>query len=1046
MVRLTRGKSDTVPASRENLRASTHTVLPQNSQIAWSRHNLIAHASPSNARPHIVLRSSAQLAASARPSTHQQKPCLLYPPADPVTANQLFSAASATAAAASHSPLPTTEYAGPEAITFSHCGFFLAAYFPLKHAHLPSRGTSPGISAQQQQVLHQIEQNSNAAALPATSLPLASRTLSTASAPNDPALSGAANTPLPLPLSSAATTPPKLSTPTGKLCIWSRAQTGSLNDWVLIQAVPVHQDRKDETTRKANKDAPVKVNDQGQTMEASDMSNDQTVRSELCGGVRKIVWLSAKRKWVARADNEQSGFEREASRGPCFLDSEEVAGPQPDQAFVVFGHQSQISLLYCKNADNYPAANRASSSTAADPGLNLPFSILQSSLTTMALRPAPPTFEPEASTSTSPSAAQTSPFDWQESGANISHLAVGMAVGESILLVATKASATADTSLSLTEVTINLRAENVTMVTRPLDRVPLISTWTSSEGQVQENEAGLDGSARLTSLDFVHLHNKPSAETETLHSLRLIATLAQPVNCLNLQKVVPSSFVKVWDVIKAPEELSEAFQTLECRKTDQATTTRIEWQPRHALTRRLEQTTVLTVQASNLPLPISNALILSTLTATRPREDDVLRWTETIQCLDAHSLGSLGDKTLVPPQTACRASVPAVSPNGVLAAVLARESASSSRMRLAVWKMPLLGITKAGIDEAYAAKLAGLCMLRRSDPVDVSRAIFTQERGADFLVGAIQRAAELLGMTSVPGQGHSDVKTEGADGSSGARSRVSMVQALRLIELQLALVRNGTGGTERVALELALCHQLLGQARDRTMYRLDAVWSLLAQLQWVLGLLDGMGKVAVLGSEKDDALVRLFTFRTPRMLLVTVLRGLDEFRTWLLSTTERENRPAPQSSASAGVVAVSDQLELARDSLRHILSGSAVDLSRAARVLADTAAGADDASWWTSSLTSGRGEEQKMLLAALEKEALVDCVPLFLHPRDLLDEKSVLSAPASKEASERDIVRKTLIAPGGRRRKVCLRCEATSVGDEERFRSRCLCGGSWWLV
>lgn len=262
-------------------------------------------------------------------------------------------------------------------------------------------------------------------------------------------------------------------------------------------------------------------------------------------------------------------------------------------------------------------------------------------------------------------------------------------------------------------------------------------------------------------------------------------------------------------------------------------------------------------------------------------------------------------------------------------------------------------------------------------------------------------------------------------------------------------------------------------------------------------------------TELDESLF-LLVHPTVRHLLSRVTDNVQSFRSWLFNLGSKDadgNPVADKSERWAG----SDSLELARDALRSLLSGSAVNLDEAAKLIAELKPDLDQAwkgklhqlqrlrrvyrtDWailsatgpsataWASlanaELPQGLHSAVQLVAKALtdpQRRVLADRVQLFAQPSDLLNDFNALR-PARSLKPARDIVRKSTISPaehavyidatynsahvtsGQRRTRLCLRCEGLSDVDtftpasqslrflDVAFRSRCICGGLWWLV
>ncbi|KAN0065598.1 hypothetical protein ACQY0O_000721 [Thecaphora frezii] len=1033
--------------------------------IAWSRHNLVAYASSVSAAPahpivvvssgsssihgippdvatgsgqavspHVVLRSLALAPLEA--TADGPRPCRLYPPpvSDAVHPHPLFSS-TGTSGNGSAPGSVSGGYADPECIEFSPCGFYLCAYFPSAASKANEQGERDGLLAQEVHALQQIEQAGNVTSA-APSIPSLSRNPTEGLGDLGAAMNASVSATMASATAAAPMRAPCAAAPTGKLCIWSRADTEALNDWTLVQSFDVLDDAAVQAAPKTP--APAATLD-GQGHVPGALAVGPT---RLCGGIKRIVWLGDRRKWTMRTAGQGCQYGREASRGPAFLSSETAVGAQRDLALVAFGDTGQVTLLHSRQLDRQPGP--AADCIGA-------FQTVQSWLTRPALVPAPPTISSEGTgVSPTPSSSGTGADDAEGKGGaaaadryaaktahEVSHLAVGMLADEPVMLVAWKAARSAESSLELCEVTVDLVGEAVTMMTRPLDALALVSTWTSMEGAVLDAEAGIGGQAALTSLDWIELDDRrpgaPAAGESTeprAASLRLLATLAAsgtavaPLAPADASTAAASAaspvpyavtFLKAWDLLKEHEELSEAFAMLECRKAAQPAK-QIEWSPRLVQTKRFDGTTFTSVLASRpLTLPTSNVIAVVAVSASPPAQDGGEATSapqESLRYLDAESLEWLpsppSTPSAVPPKAADRNSSPVLSPSGVLAGALSCDPPGSGRRKLVVWKLPPLvegeqggsGEAAEATDEAQARRageLVALTMLRRSDAFDLSRAFFSG-RSRDFITKAMAACARSLGMLG-NGDGSSSavaaLKTEADAAQSQApppapSTPPSFLQTLRLLEAQLVLVSQprtsstggGEGEAERLVLVLCRVHQDLARGRvvtplhktasrptptSRVYYRLSLLWPLLSHLERTLRMLDDI----VL--RRHSPILPLLTYTTPRRLFLHVLRGLLEFREWLLSTVHTANLPPPEAGLGC------EALQLARDAVAHLDVTCGVHVYHLVQKLDQPA---QDGEWWSIEARSNRQEAADELWQ-MWRESVADWIPLYLSPQHL---------------------------------------------------------------
>lgn len=1098
------------------------------------------------------LASTSKL--SLRPSyLYPDRPSFTSSPAAPASSQVRNTATAATNTTTQTQP---TRFDDPKHISFSHCGYYLCAFFPATAA--TQHGTSNASPR-------------GPALLPNAPAP---GTVPASVQPLDPSAS------LPHNAASAAITldaPP--SRTLSQLCFWSRAETGALNDWKLIQTLQVDATyTKSQAEATTKQDNVLKVNDKGQPIvadssRASPASGDSAKDNNLLrGGVKQIVWLNRRRRIVLSSPSSSSSrygassFSRLAARGPSILPSasastEEDSGPDQDVALVVFGNQGQVTLLSSRKADREAASNSLSSSMGESGPTSNQLStffttILHSSLYTPSLQPSPITLDSthnlgehsahNANTHASHRIEVDAAEQEHDVEDHLTHLAVGMPVNDSVLLVASKCSSSSSSLIDLAGISVDLHADSVTMITRPLQSVSLSSadhagssnpldngapdsdhalpridldkisilTWAEvdSAGSSKESDARKSGSLRLVACSS-HLRSSSSVETSADPS-----SSATRIMCSN---------IAVWDLHKAENGLSDAFASLECRKTGHAPKW-LDWQLRFVQSKTLTNQLVTSLVADARGIAVADLALLTTL-ASVPGEPGLL--SEQLGYFDLKDVDIVkGELSQVPPRALSRSSSPVISSNGTLIATLSSIRDGSSDKGVVIWKLPSYphksGAThsngtieqnKSDEDESRLrmSQLFALSCLRKSDPSDISRAFASstsQQTGGRLLIDV----GDLLRITESKRQDVL-VKIEGATqkGPSHDSNSIPFHQALRLLKIRMAM-DNGTVSAnrearlERLVLELGLCYRVLrlarvktevtvnptppaaengkkktgaaakaaaatatasaGETRERVYYRLESVWPLLAQLQWFLMLLDGISKLALATSTLDDApkadanagvappkavdqetfeadFVRMLNKPTPRRLVLQILAHFCDFQEWISSTSKKENLPPPTAFASADetmaffastnasgeintegrMLAVSEQMALARDALHRVVGDASIDLVEFAQVLvkieADlsvagaggTASGLSqnresDRFWWAT-LDGGKLEElggagnnkveqdttaaglQTKLLSSIvdaQSGALVDVLTLFVSPSDISDERNVL--------------------------------------------------------
>lgn len=913
-----------------------------------------------------------------------------------------------------------------------------------------------------------------------------------------------------------------------------------------MQIIPVHPSIRNQNAASANPDNVLKVNDKGQQIvrdssRSSPSSSDATKDPVLIGGVNKIVWLNPRRRIVLGPANPASNhyganpFGRLTARGPSFLpsgatpSSAEDAGPDQNVALLVFGYHGQVTLLSSRQTDREALKLHLSSAQDSNtpPGSNTGFfsSVLQSSLYTPNLQPSPITLDSPPSIgergpgrdSQYNSPFSTSKGDDQDQDAHLTHLAIGMPANDSSLLVASKRSSSPSSLIDLTEISIDLQGETITMITRPLQPTSLTSAAFAGPGETSKNSgaspenevspADLDGISILTWAEMSSNGSDDADSAAKSASLRLIAASSQLE--ANISSAYDSadtngaassmrSTIAVWDLVKAENELSDAFASLECRKTGHAPKW-LDWQLRFAQTRVLPGRLITSLLTEAPGLAIADQAILTALTLA-PGKSGLL--SEQLSYFDLRKVELVEASTsAMPARSRSRFSHPVISSNGALIATLSNVHHGASSRSIVMWKLPNTGTT----DEARSkvSEMLALSCLRKSDASDISRAFGSS--ASDHGVGKLLvQVGDLLKITDSKRQDVL-VKIEGATqkGPSHDTNSIPFHHALRLLKIRMAM-GPATAGTkssvrlERLVLELGLCFQVLRMARTRTevtitqppppvenkkksgaaakaaaapstetrirvYYRLESVWPLLAQLQWFLTLLDGVSKLALATSSSSDAsktdakadgessferdFVQMLNKPTPRRLVLQIAAHFCDFIEWIQSTIKKENLPPATgitagdeamaffSSTSSGdgvgdgrVLAVSEQMSLARDALRLVVGEASIDLGEFARLLANIEAESSSASagreadrfWWATlsgtkaemgggevngSLKAeqeGIGGVQAKLLSSIvdpESGALVDVLTLFVSPSDISDERNVLYEKSADQDS-----------------------------------------------
>lgn len=761
----------------------------------------------------------------------------------------------------------------------------------------------------------------------------------------------------------------------------------------------------------------VKVNDRGEQVSAGRASAPNKEDVILRGGVKHIVWLNKRRRIVVDASERASQyganpFSRLPSRGPRFAETGETGGADEDAALVVFGLHGQITLLSSRKAERETGSGSFFTST------------LVSSLYSPKIQPSPITLDSTSALAEGQSGEASSLFasNSNDEDSRITHLAVGMAANTSVLLVASRRSGSPAALIDVTEVTIDLQAEAVSLITRPLQPVSL-----SPELEPRE----LDPISILT---WAEVDTQPAQE-EDGPGLRLVA-------CTSHLAPSMGSKLATWDVVKSQPELSDAFSSLECKKTGHAPRW-LDWQVRFALSKRMPDK-LITSFIEPPGLAVGETSIMTAL-APAPGKPGLL--TEQLAYVNLRTL-DLTSSTTMPPRALNRTSDPAVSANGTLIATLSSKS-------VVLWSLPPQNST--------LAQLLALASLRRSDASDISRSHSSSSNPSDLLI----ETADLLKVTDFKRPDDVLVKIEGATSKNPTHAPVPFNQALRLLKLSLSLppTSSSSGGVEKLVLELGLCFSLLrnarvstevtvvkeeaggknkkaakkehaiGETKKRVYYKLDSVYPLLAQLGWFLGLLDGLARLALSPVDRQNELVQLLSKPTLRRLVLQVVAHFVDFSEWLLSTTNKTNLPPPAPLDEAfqnnggSLLAVSEQLALARDALKLVIGETSVDLGEFAKLLllddkeGGKGNGEGERFWWahlSDTDTGGKSEDEKLLKAVVDPQGgtLVDILPLFIGLSDISDERGVLHEKAStldldeepglKQGSgeDRDVVRR----------------------------------------
>ncbi|EST10090.1 hypothetical protein PSEUBRA_000497 [Kalmanozyma brasiliensis GHG001] len=546
------------------------------------------------------------------------------------------------------------------------------------------------------------------------------------------------------------------------------------------------------------------------------------------------------------------------------------------------------------------------------------------------------------------------------------------------------------------------------------------------------------------------------------------------------------SNIACWDVFKAENELSDAFASLECRKTGHAPKWS-DWQLRFAQSKTLHNQLITSFVANADGMAVGDLGLLASLTPAAGRAGLL---SEQLSYFDLQRMDlAEGVAATTPARALSRTSKPVVSSNGTLIATLSSSHTGSSDKGVVMWKLPQLpreagqALTGANDTSSRMSRLLALSALRKSDPSDIGRA-FESATWQGMSGNLLIQIGDLLKITESKRQDVL-VKIEGATqkGPSHDSNSIPFHQALRLLKIRMAIGVGEVARLERLVLELGLCFQMLrlariktqvtvnptpppaesgkkkagaaakavtttAETRDRVYYRLESVWPLIAQLQWFLTLLDRVSKLAIANSdapsksESSDSFemdfVRMLNKPTPRRLVLQILAHFCDFREWTASTTRKENLPPATTGEEMGdatsdkVLAVSEQMALARDALNRVVGDAAVDLIEFTHLLVKiemeaTEGGAGGASgvsqsrevdrfWWATldgskvdqpgadvkvESDAANGLHAKLLSAVVDPKsgALVDVLSLFISPEDLSDERNVLHEKGADDSS-----------------------------------------------
>ncbi|GAC93307.1 hypothetical protein PHSY_000872 [Pseudozyma hubeiensis SY62] len=1137
-------------------------------QIAWSSQNILATASNTRRSStsskirsgHVVVQYP--LASSSKSPV---KPSCLYPDSAHFTFSSStgHSQQAGAAIAASLTRTRPVRYNDPTQISFSPCGFYLCAYFTPHHSSSKAHH-QPNAS---QVTSGQAATSSNDLAVPplATSAETAAQISGNVSA-SDPTIAASQDASTSILNITPADRPPAV------FCVWSRADTAALNDWKLVQTVPC--DSTSSTGKRATSsksDNVLKVDDKGRPVPTDTRqtppSDGGSVSgaSRLFGCVKQAVWLNRRRPIVLSPASSPSSyygassFTRLAARGPnCVASasaSTDNSGPDQDVALVLFGNHGQVTLMCSRKTDRVAAANSSQNSEDAASPLHAQSAFftttLHSLLYTPSVQPSPITLDSapdlggdpaeDATSYTSPFSANPSeegrPFDDEQEyieDGSLTHLAIGMPANDSALLVASRRNTSSPALIDLTEITIDLRAETVTMITRPLQSASLsLSDYAqvseSADNGPSDGSKAPDLSSDITTLAWAEVGSTGSSrdnDASKSAGLRLVAcsayveafdTTADSAALGDTSSNLRTN-VATWDLTKVENELSDAFASLECRKTGHAPKW-LDWQLRFAQSKTLSNQLITSLVADAPSLVTADLALFTVLMPTRG-ESGLL--SEHVGFVDLNSI-DFGERppSSVPVQALSRSSDPVVSSNGALFAMLSSTYEGASNKSIVLSKLPsyfsassLRNANGAAeqveedkkVNELRMSQFLALACLRKTDPSDISRA-FAADAARESAAKLLVEVGDLLKITESKRQDVL-VKIEGATqkGPSHDSNSIPFHQALRLLKIRTAMEAGQDSSKsgarlEQLILELGLCFQVLrlarvktevtatptqpaaesgkkkggaaaakatapvvaNEARERVYYQLESVWPLLAQLQWFLTLLDDVSKLALATSAVsggdagagtadntskpvaqdsfESDFVRMLNKPTPRRLVLQILAHFCDFQEWVASTTNKDNLP-PATGISLGdeanlssstglasdgrLLAVSEQMALARDALQRVVGDASIDLADFAQLLvkieADSSIGGtggtasgpnqsreSDRFWWATldgskldpagGASTGKMEQdpaaglQAKLLSSIvdpQSGALVDVLTLFVSPSDVLDERSVL--------------------------------------------------------
>ena len=476
--------------------------------------------------------------------------------------------------------------------------------------------------------------------------------------------------------------------------------------------------------------------------------------------------------------------------------------------------------------------------------------------------------------------------------------------------------------------------------------------------------------------------------------------------------------LRSWDLHREEfEPLSDAFAKLEAAKARAGGDEKEDWFAKSCTDRDFSNYMGSHFQAT----PAGQRMLCLWMHApAAPSLSSVSKVRVEQRLVDVASLQVLEDVVLQYP-SGC-SSTPALSPNGVLAAMVVDHKVSIVQTsREARWSP----------DNGLIYKRT---MLQRQDRADLLRAC------------------------------PCDVETVGSTIDGGSYPKV-----IRMMELgaQIGSGRSVRAKNSLLVLELVHCFSKLNSSDRGGYFEYSQLWTILSLLEWVVWLLETLARQAYLahadatvsspppapagsGIENEADVLALMTHAFPRQLLTQSIMRLVRFSNWLLRLNRSKDEvkkmvASEEFSASytvinrrtasdgGGLWSLADNLRLAQMRINEVKLKSAIDLSQAGRILkAYTDQGTTQAGtqWWAALET---GDRAKMAQALVDGQCIRTALALFCSPDD------------EDKTAPRDILTKAQLDPKTRR-LLCLACQSQTQRPL-RLGDACLCSSqSWWSV